>query len=77
MNFFEINPRVLEASQKAMELCTDKLREIERIQEYHQTKMIKAFQNAGVRESYFCGSTGYGYDDFGRDALDRVYAYVF
>lgn len=77
MSFFEINPRVLEASQKAMELCTDKLREIERIQEYHQTKMIKAFQNAGVRESYFCGSTGYGYDDFGRDALDRVYAYVF
>ena len=77
MNFFEINPRVLEASQKAMELCTDKLRKIERIQEYHQTKMIKAFQNAGVRESYFCGSTGYGYDDFGRDALDRVYAYVF
>ena len=77
MNFFEINPRVLEASQKAMELCTNKLREIERIQEYHQTKMIKAFQNAGVRESYFCGSTGYGYDDFGRDALDRVYAYVF
>jgi len=77
LNFFEINPRVLEASQKAMELCTDKLREIERIQEYHQTKMIKAFQNAGVRESYFCGSTGYGYDDFGRDALDRVYAYVF
>lgn len=77
MNFFEINPRVLEASQKAMELCTDKLREIERIQEYHQTKMIKAFQDAGVRESYFCGSTGYGYDDFGRDALDRVYAYVF
>ena len=77
MNFFEINPRVLEASQKAMELCADKLREIERIQEYHQAKMIKAFQNAGVRESYFCGSTGYGYDDFGRDALDRVYAYVF
>ena len=37
-----------------MELCADKLREIERIQEYHQTKMIKAFQNAGVRESYFC-----------------------
>ena len=77
MNFFEINPRVLEASQKAMELCTNKLREIDRIQDYHQTKMIKAFQNAGVRESYFCGSTGYGYDDFGRDALDRVYAYVF
>lgn len=60
-----------------MELCADKLREIEDIQEYNQIKMIKAFQNAGVRESYFSGSTGYGYDDFGRDALDRVYAFAF
>ena len=60
-----------------MALCADKLREIEDIQEYNQIKMIKAFQNAGVRESYFCASTGYGYDDYGRDALDRVYAYVF
>ena len=60
-----------------MELCAEKLREIEDIQEYNQIKMIKAFQNAGVRESYFSASTGYGYDDFGRDALDRVYAFAF
>ena len=77
MNFFDIDKRVLDASQQAMKLCADKLREIEDIQEYNQIKMIKAFQNAGVRESYFSGSTGYGYDDFGRDALDRVYAFVF
>lgn len=60
-----------------MSLCADKLREIDEIQEYNQIKMIKAFQNAGVRESYFNASTGYGYDDYGRDALDRVYAYAF
>ena len=77
MNFYDIDKRVLEASQKAMELCADKLSEIENIQEYNQIKMIKAFQNAGVRESYFSASTGYGYDDFGRDALDRVYAFAF
>ncbi len=77
MNFYDIDKRVIEASEKAMELCADKLREIEDIQEYNQIKMIKAFQNAGVRESYFSGSTGYGYDDFGRDALDRVYAFAF
>ena len=77
MNFYDIDKRVLEASQKAMELCADKLSEIEDIQEYNQIKMIKAFQNAGARESYFSASTGYGYDDFGRDALDRVYAFAF
>lgn len=77
MKFFDIDKKILEASDRAMELCADRLREIDEIQEYNQIKMIKAFQNAGVRESYFNASTGYGYDDFGRDALDRVYAYVF
>ncbi len=77
LSFFDIDRRILEASEKAMDLCKDRLAEIDSIQEYNQQKMIKAFQEAGVRESYFCGSTGYGYDDFGRDALDRVYAYVF
>lgn len=77
LSFFDIDKRILDASEKAIDLCKDKLAEIDSIQEYNQQKMIKAFQKAGVRESYFCGSTGYGYDDFGRDALDRVYAYVF
>ena len=89
MKFFDIDKKILEASEKAMSLCADKLKEIDDIQEYNQIKMLddiqeynqikmlKAFQNAGVRESYFNASTGYGYDDFGRDALDRVYAYAF
>ena len=77
MNFFDIDASIIEASEKAMALCADRLAEIDEIQEYNQIKMIKAFQNAGVRESYFSGSTGYGYDDFGRDAPDRVYAFAF
>ena len=63
MSFFDIDNRIIEASQKAMELCKSKLDEINDIQEYNQQKMIKAFQEAGVRESHFSGSTGYGYDD--------------
>ena len=77
MSFFDIDERIVLASQKAIELCKDKLAEIDDIQEYNQQKMIKAFQNASVREIYFSGSTGYGYDDYGRDALDKVYAFVF
>ncbi|MCQ2514628.1 MAG: methionine gamma-lyase family protein [Ruminococcus sp.] len=77
MNFFDIDNRVIEASEKALKLCKDKFREIEDIQEYNTQKMIKAFQLAGVRESHLKGTTGYGYDDAGRDALDRVYAYAF
>ena len=77
LNFFDIGKKVRAASQKAMELCREKFQEIEDIQEYNQQKMIKAFQNAGVRESHLNGTTGYGYGDAGRDALDRVYAYAF
>lgn len=77
MSFFDIDERVIKASEKAMELCKDKLAEIDDIQEYNQQKMIKAFQLADVRESHLWGSTGYGYDDAGREALDKVYAYVF
>ena len=77
LSFFDIEERVIKASEKAMELCKDKLEEIDDIQEYNQQKMIKAFQLADVRESHLWGSTGYGYDDAGREALDKVYAYVF
>ena len=77
MDFFDIDQKIIEAAEKAMELCSAELKKIDEIQEYNQRKMIKAFQLAGVRESHLKGSTGYGYDDAGRDALDRVYAYCY
>lgn len=77
MDFFDIDQKIINAAEKAMELCSAQLKKIDEIQEYNQRKMIKAFQLAGVRESHLKGSTGYGYDDAGRDALDRVYAYCF
>ena len=76
-NLFDISPEIIEASEKALELCSDKLKEIDDIQEFNQQKMIKAFQSAGVSESHFTGTTGYGYGDRGRDALDKVFADVF
>jgi cystathionine beta-lyase family protein involved in aluminum resistance len=76
-DFFEISEEILKASEKAMELCSDKLKEIDDIQEYNQHKMLKAFQKAKVSESHFTASTGYGYGDRGRDSLDEVFAYVF
>lgn len=77
MDFFDIDQKIIDAAEKAMELCSAELKKIDEIQEYNQRKMIKAFQLAGVRESHLKGSTGYGYDDAGRDALDRVYSYCF
>lgn len=76
-NFFDIDKRVLDYSEKAIEACRESFEIIEDIQEYNQQKMIKAFQTAGVCESHFAGSTGYGYDDRGREVLDSVYSYAF
>ena len=39
--------------------------------------MLAAFQEHRVAESYFAGTTGYGYDDIGRDKLDEIYARIF
>lgn len=75
--FFNIDESILNAGKKAMELTAPQFEIIEDIQEYNQNKMLYAFQQAGVSESHFITSTGYGYGDRGRDALDQVYATVF
>ena len=76
-NLFEIDEQILDASEQALEMCKTQFQEIERVKEYQQQKMLKAFQTYAVSESMFAGSTGYGYDDRGRDTLDKIYAYVF
>ena len=75
--FFHIDPRIEKAAQKALELCRESFLKIEEITEYNQQKMLAAFAKAGVSESHFVASTGYGYGDRGRDALDQVYAMAF
>lgn len=49
----------------------------EDIAEYNQFKVLKAFADNHVSESHFMRTTGYGYDDLGRETLDRVYAQIF
>lgn len=75
--FFQFDQAIEEAAERALQLCTEPFAAIERIKEYHQQKMLKAFQTYHVSESMFAGSTGYGFDDRGRDTLDKIYAYVF
>lgn len=74
--FFNIDKKILRLGEKAEEMAAPYFEEINRIQRYNQQKMQAAFVNAGVSESHFVGSTGYGYDDRGRDALDQVFAYA-
>lgn len=50
---------------------------IDEIAEYNQLKVVKAMQKAKVQEACLLGTTGYGYNDIGRDTLEEVYAHIF
>ncbi len=55
----------------------NKFKELEDISFYNQKKVLKAFQEHKISAQHFAGTTGYGYDDIGRDTLRKVYASVF
>lgn len=65
---------LIEDAQRAVE---DKFKELEAIAEFNQLKVMRAFADNKVSERHFMPTTGYGYDDDGRDTLDKIYAQVF
>jgi cystathionine beta-lyase family protein involved in aluminum resistance len=71
-------------SNKVFNLCNEieetlnkRFREIDKIAEYNQLKVIKAMQENKVSDIHFAATTGYGYNDLGREVLESVYASVF
>ena len=55
----------------------DRFEEIDKNAEYNQMKVIKAMQDNKVAEMHLSGTTGYGYNDDGRDTLEKVYSDIF
>jgi cystathionine beta-lyase family protein involved in aluminum resistance len=72
-----ISDKVKNAGVEAVDLCKKEFQKIENIKEHNQQKMLESFIKCGVSESHFAASTGYGYNDKGRDTLDKVYSAVF
>ena len=72
-----LSDKVIEIGRKYEDELKPRFDEIDRTAEYNQMKIISAMQKARVSEAYFNGSTGYGYNDAGREALEEVYASVF
>ena len=77
MKLSDIRPEVFELAERAQEKLSARFREIDRTAEENTRKVMLAFQNARVSEACFAGTTGYGYDDLGRETLDRIYAEIF
>ena len=74
MAFFKIDERLNEAAAKALVSARESFDRIDSITEYNQQKVLSAFIKNGVAESHFAASTGYGYNDRGRDTLEQVFA---
>ncbi|MFB7813800.1 aminotransferase class I/II-fold pyridoxal phosphate-dependent enzyme [Paenibacillus chitinolyticus] len=68
---------IMAIMEKAEEGVQPRFREIERTIDHNQWKVVAAFQNQGISDYHFASSTGYGYNDRGRELLDLVYAEVF
>ena len=74
---FGITKEVLDYAAPVLESLSERFRKIDETAEYNQLRIIKAMQDAHIGEASLKGTTGYGYDDIGRDGLERVYASYF
>ena len=72
-----ISRQVLEFGKKAEDSLKERFEEIDRRAEYNQMKVLKAMQDNRVSDIHFAATTGYGYNDLGRDTLEAVYASAF
>ena len=72
-----ISREVYGYGEKTLEALAPRFEEIDRVAEYNQLKVLKAMQDCRVSEACLLGTTGYGYNDIGRDTLEEVYAHVF
>lgn len=72
-----ISEKVYQYGEKTCKALRERFGQIDRIAEYNQLKVVKAMQDCRVSEACLLGTTGYGYNDLGRDTLEAVYAAVF
>jgi cystathionine beta-lyase family protein involved in aluminum resistance len=72
-----ISPAVYAYGEKTLEKIRDRFAAIDQVAEYNQAKVLSAMQKNRVSAACFAATTGYGYDDMGRDNLEKVYADVF
>ena len=72
-----ISREVYDFSQRIWDSLKGRFEKIDQVSEYNQMKVIGAMQKNKVSEACLLGTTGYGYNDLGRDTLEAVYADIF
>lgn len=76
-NTLGIDEKVFNFGNEILNSLEERFKKIDEIAEYNQLKVIKAMQDSHVSEACLLGTTGYGYNDLGRDTLEKVYSKVF
>ncbi len=77
LNDFNIKDEVLKFCDISENRVSEIFKDIEKREQYNQYKVIKAMQKNKLSDIHFAASTGYGYNDLGRDVLENIYADVF
>ena len=73
----QLSDRVRALGARAQRELAQEFSRIDAIAQENTQRVLEAFQDHRVADSYFAGTTGYGYDDLGRDKLDEIYAQLF
>lgn len=76
-SFYGLDDETFELSEEVMKEIKPKFEEIKQIREYNQYKVLKAMQEAHLSDNHFNWTTGYGYNDLGREKIEEIYANVF
>ncbi len=74
---FGISPKLMKIADEILSGLKDRFEAIDRTAEENQLKVIRAMQECRVAAEHMAGTTGYGYNDAGRDTLEQVYAHTF
>lgn len=75
--YYGLDEETFELSNEVMEDIKDQFDKIKEIREYNQYKVLRAMQRANLSDNHFNWTTGYGYNDIGREKIEEIYADVF
>ncbi len=74
---FTVSDKILKYAKKAEENVKSEFEKIDEIALYNQAKVLKAFKKFQVSQMHFGKTTGYGYDDAGREVIEKIYSNIF
>ena len=77
MKISDIKPEVYAMAERVMPRVRGQFEKIDAVAEHNTRRVMEAFEDNRVSDSCFAGTTGYGYDDLGRETLDKIYAQIF